>query len=508
MKSRWRIPQKLAAGLVLVVAMVSLLSAGSFYGLYSYRQSNKTFDYQRKQLYLLGSLEITVSNLNFTVEEPLVAIENIEQRIAQYRQSLERAVAERFLDSDSAQSQRAQLGEMESTVGMLKQRLANAWAGANSPIDRQMGVKNVRALVGELVTRLESLRGIIHADVNDRVEADRTNYPDQPSHRLQFHRLGSRDAFLLVWLGYRSFFYPIRELHQGVIRLAQGNFGSRVEVNSGDETQELGEAFNEMADRLEAIYKDLNRQVEERSRQLIRSERLASVGFLAAGVAHEINNPLASIAFCGEALESRIKQIPQTDSEDAEVIQNYLQMIQQEAFRCKTITEKLLDFSRAGDPERTETDLLALIRNVIEMVQHMGRTKGKNVIFEPSEPVMARVNPQELKQVLLNLVVNSLESIEEGGEVRIKASHHDDEVEIRVEDNGCGMSEEVLENLFEPFYTRSRSGKETGLGLSISHLIVSQHGGSITASSPGPGKGATMSVKLPNRPVAVARRAA
>ena len=142
------------------------------------------------------------------------------------------------------------------------------------------------------------------------------------------------------------------------------------------------------------------------------------------------------------------------------------------------------------------------------MVQHMGRTKGKNVIFEPSEPVMARINPQELKQVLLNLLVNSLESIEEGGEVRIKASQQDDEIDIRVEDNGCGMSEEVLENLFEPFYTRSRSGKGTGLGLSISHLIVSQHGGSITATSPGPGKGATMSVKLPNRPVAVTRRAA
>lgn len=508
MKSRWRIPQKLAAGLFLVVGMVSLLSAGSFYGLYSYRQSNKTFDYQRKQLYLLGSMEVTVSNLNFTVDEPLGALDNIEQRIAQYRQSLERAVADRFLDADSAQSQRAQLGEMETIVGDLKQREATAWAGANSSIDRKMGVKDVRRLVGELVTKLESLRGIIHADVNDRVEADRANYRTSLAIVYSSTVLVIAMLFVLVWLGYRSFFYPIRELHQGVIRLAQGNFDSRVQVNSADETQELGEAFNEMADRLQAIYKDLNRQVEERSRQLIRSERLASVGFLAAGVAHEINNPLASIAFCGEALESRLKQLEMPETDDTEVIQNYLQMIQQEAFRCKTITEKLLDFSRAGEPERTETDLLALIRNVIEMVQHMGRTKGKNVIFEPSEPVMARINPQELKQVLLNLVVNSLESIEEGGEVRIKASQHDDEIDIRVEDNGCGMSEEVLENLFEPFYTRSRSGKGTGLGLSISHLIVSQHGGTITASSAGPGKGATMTVKLPNRPAAVARRAA
>ncbi len=231
---------------------------------------------------------------------------------------------------------------------------------------------------------------------------------------------------------------------------------------------------------------------------------------MAAGVAHEINNPLASIAFCGEALESRIKQMLDElpASEDGEVIQNYLQMIQQEAFRCKTITEKLLDFSRAGEPERVDTDILALVRSVIEMVQHMGRTKAKKVIFEPSEPVVARVNPQELKQVLLNLVINALESIDEGGEVRIRASQKDGMAEIKVEDNGCGMTEDVLENLFEPFYTRSRSGKGTGLGLSISHLIISQHGGSIIPSSEGPNKGAVMTVKLPIRPQVALRKAA
>jgi signal transduction histidine kinase len=355
-------------------------------------------------------------------------------------------------------------------------------------------------LISDLVTGLESLRGIIHAEVNERVESDRGNYRTSLAIVYSSTVLVLAMLFLLVWLGYRSLFHPIRELHQGVIRLSQGEFDSRVRVDSGDETQELGDAFNEMADRLQAIYRDLNRQVEERSRQLIRSERLASVGFLAAGVAHEINNPLASIAFCGEALESRLKALPHADPDDAEVIQNYLQMIQQEAFRCKTITEKLLDFSRAGDPERIDIDVLTLIRNVIEMVQHMGRTKGKRVVFEPNQPVMARVNPQELKQVLLNLVVNSLESIDEGGTVRIVARVQENNVEIRVEDDGCGMSDEVLENLFEPFYTRSRGGKGTGLGLSISHLIISQHGGSIVAASDGPGKGATMTVRLPVRP--------
>src|SRR5438094_1880865 len=116
--------------------------------------------------------------------------------------------------------------------------------------------------------------------------------------------------------------------------------------------EELAAAFNDMASRLRDLYRDMARQINERSRQLVRSERLAGVGFLAAGVAHEINNPLASIAFCSEALESRLKELMQKSpmsSLDRDTIAKYLKMIQEEAFRCKEITQKLLAFSRGGE---------------------------------------------------------------------------------------------------------------------------------------------------------------
>jgi signal transduction histidine kinase len=118
-------------------------------------------------------------------------------------------------------------------------------------------------------------------------------------------------------------------------------------------------------------------------------------------------------------------------------------------------------------------------------------------VFEPLEAVVARVNPQELKQVLLNLVVNGLESIDDGGTVVVEARRNPNNIEIAVSDNGCGMSEEVMQNLFEPFFTRNRTGKGTGLGLSISHLIISQHGGSLNAESAGPGRGSRFTISLP-----------
>src|SRR5262249_49691351 len=144
--------------------------------------------------------------------------------------------------------------------------------------------------------------------------------------------------------------------------------------------------------RLAAIYADLARQVNERSRQLVRSERMVSVGFLAAGVAHEINNPLASILFCSEALERRLHEVlaalagtGSTDgSQDAEVLTRYLKMIQQEALRCKDITQKLLDFSRTGERKRESTDIAGLVRGVLEVARHLPNCRAKNITFEPT----------------------------------------------------------------------------------------------------------------------------
>jgi signal transduction histidine kinase len=141
-----------------------------------------------------------------------------------------------------------------------------------------------------------------------------------------------------------------------------------------------------------------------------------------------------------------------------------------------------------------------LIQGVVDMIRHIGKYRGKTILFQPKEAVMAHVDGQEIKQVVLNLVVNALDSMGSGGTLRIETRYRDGTAEMVFTDNGYGMSPDVLENIFEPFFTRRREGKGTGLGLSITHRIVSQHHGEIMASSPGEGKGSSFTVRLPIHP--------
>ncbi|MEO1992208.1 MAG: ATP-binding protein, partial [Pirellulales bacterium] len=306
-------------------------------------------------------------------------------------------------------------------------------------------------------------------------------------------------VFLLIALGlltYRWVFRPLRHLGHASRRVASGDFTFRIHLDTRDEMAELADALNDMTKRFREIRDDLDKQVQLRTREVIRSEQLASIGFLAAGVAHEINNPLASIAMCAESLESRINSF-QEAPEEMSLINRYVELIQTEAFRCKGITEKLLDFSRLGEVRRQTTAIRPVVTDVVDMLQHVGRFVGKRIEIVEGQDVLATVNPQEIKQVILNLVANALDSISETGRVRVTIRQSGGECVLIFSDNGCGMSEKVLEHIFEPFFTRRKEGLGTGLGLSIVHRIVADHGGRIEAFSKGEGEGSIFRVMLP-----------
>ena len=209
---------------------------------------------------------------------------------------------------------------------------------------------------------------------------------------------------LFISLGYRWIFRPLRILVKGSRRVAGGDFDYQIHIASHDEMAELADAMNDMTNRFRAVRDDLDHQVQVARSRWWRSEQLASVGFLAAGVAHEINNPLASIALCRIDGKPDLGIRPGACDQTGQSCCKYLKMIQTEAFRCKEITEKLLDFSRMGEVKRQNADLRELVQGVIDMVGPLGE------ISEPPHRVrrleirsFAPVNSQEIKQVVLNL---------------------------------------------------------------------------------------------------------
>ncbi len=315
----------------------------------------------------------------------------------------------------------------------------------------------------------------------------------------------------LIWLFTSLIVQPFQTLLEGSRLVAGGQLGHRIDLGTGDELCELADAMNDMTNKFQVAYEqlnavcsDLDRQVQQRTREVIQNEQLASVGFLAAGVAHEINNPLATIAWSAESLESRIEALSaddhgdhSIDRETVSVLHTNLRRIQDEAFRCKGITERLLDFSRLGEVKRASTDLSTLVSDVVDMVSKVGKYRCKTLRANCDESTLADVNPQEIRQVVLNLLTNALESVDCDGAVDVRVVRAANHIQITVSDNGCGMTPDVLQHLFEPFFTRRVDGSGTGLGLSISYRIVCQHGGTLVPHSDGPGRGTRMELTLP-----------
>jgi signal transduction histidine kinase len=503
----------LLLGLGLMVGSVGLLLGGTLYGIRAYYTTVRVTERKMYELQLVNILIETLKGAD-AAEPTVEALQAVEAHLSIFREEQERSVSA-GLDPDEGDQERGLLDQLARDVQQLHWLLHELKSsprllpdGRSEPLGQH---PQLRTLFDRARRSAEHLRlAIIHDIESSTRQANRTIRQSQ-----WVVALAATWAVVLVLALLYYFrvwmFAPIRQLQAGVQRVHAGDFSQPICLHSGDELQELADEFNAMTARLAAVYADLARQVDERSRQLVRSERMVSVGFLAAGVAHEINNPLASILFCAEALERRLKDLlpadtgssplPPAAAEDREVVIRYLSMIQQEALRCKEITQKLLDFSRSGERQREPTDLAGLIRGVLEMVRHLPHCRGKQIVFEPSEYVVAPVHVQDLKSVVLNLVVNALESMDEGGRLTITLAARGDWAEMTFSDTGCGMTPEVLANLFEPFFTKSRTGKGTGLGLFISHQIIDQHGGTITASSPGPGRGSTFTVRLPLRPV-------
>lgn len=522
MAIRWRIRHKLIFAFCLTAGIIILLLGGTLQGLWSYYLTMNSIRGNVAELKTAEELKTALAkmtvpgDLGKLLDEPEKLHRDITlalKKILEYEVLLRDSQSFLVLKNEDAHEKEVLAG-LRSDLNAF-QTLAEKFheprvTGPSDKLSQHPILEPLRVLIAKIEKESTSLRDKIHDDLDHSINDSRRHYQISLWIIVPSSGIGLLLMAGLLHSFYGWIFYPIRDLEAGVSLLAKGDFNHRIEVKSGDEMESLGQAFNEMTRRLRELYTDLARQVNERSRQLVRSEKLASVGFLAAGVAHEINNPIAGIAFCAEALESRLKELTLLANKSSGQhnhpcivdFARYLKLIQEEAFRCKNITEKLLDFSRTTEHKREAVSLPKLVQSVLDVTAHLQNSKGKKIEIKEEQPTKAWINAEEIKSVILNLVVNGLDSMDDGGMLTIVIREKDGQAELAIKDTGIGMNQEVLENIFEPFFTQNRTGKGTGLGLTISHKIIQQHGGEIEASSEGLGRGSVFTIRLPLHPMA------
>jgi PAS domain S-box-containing protein len=234
--------------------------------------------------------------------------------------------------------------------------------------------------------------------------------------------------------------------------------------------------------------------------QLIQSDKMSSIGVLATGVAHEINNPLTSVAGYAEALLRRFRDDEELAGDDRlTVFPKYLNVIVRESYHCKGIIDSLLNFGRKSTGFVYNVDINGIIGEILELLRHQSSEERIDVVTSLKETLPpVHGDPSGLRQVIMNLLINAHQAIDGGGVVEIATDHSDDkrEVYIRVSDTGCGIAPDIIDQIWDPFFTTKDAGKGLGLGLAISYTIVKRHGGEISLTS-SIGKGSLFTVVLP-----------
>jgi len=298
-------------------------------------------------------------------------------------------------------------------------------------------------------------------------------------------------AGLSVYLS-RTLTRPISLLSASARRIANGDRKHRIRLSTGDEIEELSQQFNQMLESLAEHRQDIeeanmelreaNLQLTELQTQLVRSERLAALGQLSAGVSHELDNPVGVILGYAE--------LTMEESEPGSPLHEYAVVVREEAKRCKRIIAGLLDFSRPSSGIAEDLDLKTLIADLIKHLEEQGPFRRINWNLElGNQEVTVKADPDSMRQVLVNLALNAAQVMEDVGVITVSLlspiERPEDGYLIHFSDTGEGVPQGKEERIFDPFYTTKRRGEGTGLGLSICRKLVEEMGGFIKAL-PGP----------------------
>lgn len=249
---------------------------------------------------------------------------------------------------------------------------------------------------------------------------------------------------------------------------------------------------------LQIIMRDLSER-KKMEQQLLQASKMSAVGELASGVAHEINNPLASVAGYAEELMDKLKRKGELTWRELEEFPDYLNTIIEQVYRCKEFTRNLLNFARNDPLKLIRTNVFDVMEKAIALVEFEARRKQIRIVRSlDSRPLEVHTDPSQLQQVLLNILKNAVEAVDTNGQVRISVQSDNEQVTVKISDNGRGIAPEDLKNIFTPFFTTKPHGEGTGLGLAICYIIMERLKGKIDVES-ALGKGSTFAISLPRR---------
>ncbi len=315
-------------------------------------------------------------------------------------------------------------------------------------------------------------------------------------------------ALILFLLYDHILLNPLSRLVEATKKIADSDYSHRIdETNRTDEIGELTSAFNLMMDELESFQKNLQEKVDRTKekmkrtqRHLIIAQRLTSMGNLASGIAHEINNPLGG-------MQNALRSLREKDLSDQKR-EEYFELIERGLDRIRNIVQKVLDFSPSKENvEVKEMDLIDTLESVLHLEQHRIREEDIRVDSDlPDEPIWINAAPMEIQQAIFNVFKNAIEAVMENDpdeprwvELSVEKQTDEEQVVVEIRDSGPGMTDEMEERAFDPFFTSKEDEEGSGLGLSISHQIVQDHGGTIEILSNSE-RGTTVRISIPRYP--------
>ena len=335
---------------------------------------------------------------------------------------------------------------------------------------------------------------------------------DQRVHSIWWTTIGAiltmfvLSGLTVAWAGIRFVGRPLKKLVEKTEQAAEGDFENPIALKGNDEFHDLAKALNLMCSRLSQQQTKIEQETQSKIdavNQLRHTDRLQTVGQLSSGIAHELGTPLNVVLGHADLIASG-KMSADEVTESAETIRAEIK-------RMTGIVRQLLDFSRSKPAARTQVDLNALMRSTIELLHSVSYKVSVNLLFDSmAEPAMVDANEDQLKQVFLNLIMNAIQAMPDGGNVNAQLELAEDATPpagndaadansyfcVSIKDHGVGIPEAQLDRIFEPFFTTKEIGSGTGLGLSIAYGIIKEHGGWIDVQSQ-EGKGSCFQIFLP-----------